>query len=60
MSIEETTLEAGITSKQVKKNEKKILFRHLTKLNLNLFELMGDYQNLLMEAEGFNLRGTDR
>lgn len=42
MNVEETTLEDGTTSKQVKMIVKKIFIQHLTKRNLNLFAFMGD------------------
>jgi hypothetical protein len=59
ISTEETTRD-GRTTQEVRKIVKKVLFHQLAKRNLNLFELMGDYQKMLMESEGINLRGTDR
>jgi hypothetical protein len=59
ISTEETTTD-GRTTQEVKKIVKKVLFHQVAKRNSNLFELMDDYQKLLMKSEGINLRGTDR
>ena len=52
--VEETTKNGVKTSTEVKK-VKKFLFHELVKQNLDLFELIHDYQKLLMECEGINL-----